>query len=151
MTYQWKLPGVYSVPAQDAGAELDRIYLQRGKMDAADIVDESRPENAVLHPCFEWRDSVAAEKWREQQARNICCCLVTVSETADAAPIRARTFVHVKNTYRPMTVVVSDKDAMEELAASVLRELRAITEKNRILQDSPLLRDIFLAIETASA
>jgi len=151
MTYKWKLRGMYSVPAQVAGEELGRIYQERGKMDAADIVDESRPEDAVLHPCFEWRDPVAAEKWREQQARTMCGCLVTVSESASPAPVEVRTFVHVKSTYRPMTVVVNDKDAMEELAVEALREFRAVAEKNQILHDTPLLREIFAAIESATA
>lgn len=35
------------------------------------VVDASRPSDALLHHEFEWDDSVAAERHREEQARNI--------------------------------------------------------------------------------
>jgi hypothetical protein len=34
-------------------------------------VDEARPEDAVLHPVFTWDDPVAAEKYREIEARTL--------------------------------------------------------------------------------
>lgn len=152
MTYKWKLDGLYSVPAQDAGAELERICDQRGGMEAADIVDESRPETAVLHPCFEWDDPTAAEKWREQQARNLCCCLVAVEDTQSAsAPVEVRAFVHVGQSYQHISVVVNDEEKYAELEATVLRELRAIVERNRILADRPALKALFSAIDAATA
>lgn len=73
MVFEWKMKGLYPVAAQAAGMELERIYKDHGRCDAADVVDESRPEEAVLHPCFEWRDHVAAEFYRQQQARNLAC------------------------------------------------------------------------------
>lgn len=151
MIYKWKVDNLYKVPAKDAGEELNRIYQKRGKMDASDIVDESRPEDAVLHTCFEWCDPIAAEKYREHQARGICTCLITVSEPANSEPIEVRTFVHVQKTYQPMAVVINDNDAMAELEAAALRELRAFETKNRILQDRPKLREVFRAIESAIA
>ena len=67
MIYKWKVAGLMPVDAQTAGEELNRIYTKNGALNPADIVDESRPEDAPLHDCFEWRDDVAAEKYREQQ------------------------------------------------------------------------------------
>lgn len=59
------------VSAQEAGEELQRIREERGRLTPATVVDESRPEDAVLHPVFEWRDPVAAEQWREHQAATL--------------------------------------------------------------------------------
>lgn len=69
MVYEWKYP--LKVDAQSAGEELARIENVHGELTPEMVVDESRDENAVLHPCFEWNDSVAAELYRREQARRI--------------------------------------------------------------------------------
>jgi hypothetical protein len=62
---------VLGVDAQTAGEELDRIRKERGTLGPGAVVDESRPDEAPLHPVFEWCDPVAAEKYREHQATNL--------------------------------------------------------------------------------
>lgn len=148
MVYSWKLPGMYDVPAQDAGEELERISRKHGKMDPSDIVDESRPENAVLHPCFEWDDPVAAEKWREQQARNICCCIITTMEPKAGSPVKVRAFVNVENTYQPIQAVIDNGEKMDSLFLSAMKELTAFKTKFASLSQ---LRPIFDAIDSLSA
>lgn len=149
MTYQWKLPGLYDVPAQDAGTELERIYQQNGKIDPADIVNESRPETAVLHPCFEWRDEIAAEKWRERQARGICNCIIVVEEQEDKPPIAVRAFFHTQGSYHPTPVIIQEEDKYNDLYQSALRELTAFRKKFSILSDREGLAAIFTAIDAA--
>lgn len=61
----------FQVDAQTAGEELARIKRVHGLVHPATVVDESRPEDAPLHPAFEWRDPVAAEKFREHQASQL--------------------------------------------------------------------------------
>lgn len=61
----------YGVDAQTAGEELQRIKRVHGLVHPATVVDESRPEDAPLHPAFEWRDPVAAERFREYQASQL--------------------------------------------------------------------------------
>jgi hypothetical protein len=48
--------------------ELDRIYKQRGVLDKVMIVDVARDPKHPLHQCFEWDDTVAGEKYRQEQA-----------------------------------------------------------------------------------
>ena len=151
MVYQWKIPGLYSVSAQAAGEELEKIYRERGALEPANIVDASRPENAVLHPCFEWRDDVAAEKWREQQARGICNCIITVEERKDKEPIAVRAFFHAQGSYHPTPVIIREDDKFNDLYQSALREFVAIREKFSMLSDREDLRAIFSAIDAASA
>lgn len=62
---------VGGVDAQTAGEELERIREDRGLLTPGAVVEESRPEDAPLHPVFEWRDPVAAEQWREHQASQL--------------------------------------------------------------------------------
>ncbi len=122
MVYKWKMPGLYDIPAQAAGEELDRIYEEKGELQARDVVNESRPETAPLHSLFEWNDPKAAELYRQQQARNIISCIVTVQDSEKSGPTQVRAFVHVAESYRPTQVVVSKKDLREELVRTALKD-----------------------------
>lgn len=145
MVFEWKLPGLYPVPAQDAGQELDRIYRERGQLDPADIVDESRPDDAVLHPCFEWRDTVAAELYREQQARGIVRCIVTTAESKQGEPVQVRAIVKAAGTYRPLKVVLESPDMEQEMLKNALRDMMAFQEKYSALES---LAPVFAAMES---
>ena len=81
MIYKWKIPGVIPVDAQTAGEELQRIYQEKGGLNPSDIVEESRNDSAPLHPCFEWDDEIAAEKYRQTQAMQIVRSIVTIQES----------------------------------------------------------------------
>lgn len=37
------------------------------------ILEKARDESTELHKCFTWDDSIAAEKYRIQEARQIVC------------------------------------------------------------------------------
>lgn len=121
MIYQWKLPGMYDVSAQTAGETLQDIYDRKGELQAADVVEESRPETAPLHPCFEWDDPKAAELWREQQARAMIGLIVTVQETAKPEPVEARAFVHVVDSYHPTQLVIQKPEMRDTLLDDALQ------------------------------
>lgn len=142
MVYRWKLPGVIPVDAQTAGEELQRICTEHGGLDPADIVDESRDTSAPLHPCFEWNDEVAAEKYRQTQAAQIVRSIVTVEETR-SGPQEVRAFVHVQQKYHPISVVVNSADQMEELLKTALDELQAFRRKYSALSRlAPVIKAI---------
>lgn len=136
------------VDAQVAGEELRRIYQEKGRLDAPDIVNESRPEGAPLHPCFEWNDAVAAEKYRETQAQNIVRSVVVVHENQSNEPVEVRAFVNVQETYRPIEVVVNSEEQMKELLKSAFSELKSFEKKYAALSQ---LAPVFEAIQKLSA
>lgn len=146
MTYQWKLPSLMPVDAQSAGEELDRIYQKRGSMTPGDIVEESRPQNALLHACFEWKDSIAAERYREIQASNIVRN-ITVIQNAPTEPKNIRAFVCVQKSYHPVGIVLSDEEKASELLQTAFRELKAFKEKYATLSE---LVTVFDAIDAAT-
>lgn len=147
MTYQWKIPGIIPVEAQKAGEELDRIYTKHGKLEPSDIVEESRNENAPLHPCFEWDDQKAANKYRESQAMLIVRSIVTVQESNEG-PQQVRAFVHVEQSYKPISVVVNSEKQMAALLETALSELKAFKRKYETLK---ALSPVFDAIEEIGA
>ena len=69
--YSWSVDR-FHVDAQVAGEELERIRKATGGVLSAEaVVKASKAKNAPLHPEFEWDDAAAAEKYRNDQARNI--------------------------------------------------------------------------------
>lgn len=71
------------VPAQDVGEELERLGIYTQAVTPSEIVDAARDEDAILHPCFEWDDRVAAEQMREEQARALTRTVLVMSEDAE--------------------------------------------------------------------
>lgn len=143
--YGWKMPGLYSVSAQDAGEELARIYESRGnRLVPADVVDESRPQTAVLHPCFEWRDDVAAEKYRENQASGIIRAVVIMDESEEEKAPQVRAWYSVKQEYKSITAIMNSPESMESLLETAYRELKAFQRKYNMLKE---LRPVFDIID----
>lgn len=143
--YKWKIERMFPVDAQTAGDEIDRICRERGGVEPKTLVDESRSAGAPLHNCFEWRDEVAAEKYRTEQARDILGNITVVCETQEKQAVDVRAFVRVQSAYRPISVVLNDEEKMLELLEAALRELRAYREKYKHLV---ALKPVFDALDT---
>lgn len=112
MTYTFRESSrVSGVDAETAGSELERIHQKHGALKPKIVVNESRPEDAPLHPVFEWDDFVAAEEWRVHTARNLIRSVHVINNDERAEPV----YVNVQATnnereYQPMSVVVQRVD-----------------------------------------
>lgn len=93
--YQYGGQSFPSVSAQKAGDELARIEAKHGGLKPSIVVQESRPETAVLHPVFEWDDQVAAEKYRNVQAGQIIRSVRVVHESPSGVKERTPAYVSV--------------------------------------------------------
>lgn len=94
--YAWKSTqseSAYHATAEQAHAAFETIRKRDGKLTAPAVVDEARPEESVLHEDFEWRDDIAAEKYRQQQARQMISAVRIVWEEK-SPPVRA--YVNVR-------------------------------------------------------
>ncbi len=125
------------VDAETIAGELTRIYQRDHRITASSVVAESQPEDAPLHPAFEWDDSEAAKQYRLSQARNIIKAPVVVIEgDAHHEPL----FVHVsiasenEGEYHPVDVAVSRIDLYENtLAECRLRVKQANDSMNALI------------------
>jgi hypothetical protein len=89
---------VKNVEVSAAKAELHRIRAVHGELRAPKIVDESRPDDAPLHPAFEWDDALAGEAYRVHQARSLVrAVMLEISEPGE------RTFMIPEWTHVPAT------------------------------------------------
>lgn len=144
--YQFKEGARYSVPADVVGEVLEKIHATEGVVTAKAVVEHARPENAPLHPVFEWDDGKAAEKHRQWQARCLVkAVLVVSSEVNDEtgpAYINVRAVSgSVPRGYQPVDVVVARHDmyaaALADLSAKVAAAWDSVEALRRAAEQSP--------------
>ncbi len=167
--WAWSSGYVHKISADVAGHALKEIRANTGNLTAQSVVDNSRPEDAPLHPSFEWDDWEAAEAYRRHQARSLIRALVVVAPDKTTAREYTGVTTEVKGptgrlgtTYVPTVQVVQSAsmfaDAMQRLETHLQRarasviELRQMGEKEGV--EPERLARIALAvtaIEAASA
>ena len=142
--YKWKEGAGVHTPAQVAG-EVCASLEEAGMLTPSNLVDVSRPEDAPLHREFEWDDSVAAEKFREQQARVIIGHLAIVVDEETKHPVRAFVQIEENNSnYEDIHVVVKTEDKYEKLLKMAKRDMMIFKNKYSMLQE---LSGVFKAME----
>ena len=154
MVYEWKIPK-YTVPAQSAGEELERIGHKHGILTPHNVLEESRQTQAVLHELFEWNDSSAAEQYRLNQAQEIIGNLVVVRITDDQPREPVRAFVNLvpqendqERGYLSIVKVLSAPEYTRQMLNTALSELQALRKKYQVLTE---LTSVFAAIDELEA
>ena len=157
MQYAWK-PGfrVGGLDAQVVGERLDAIRERDGGITAEAVVDDARPVDSPLHPAFEWDDSVAAEKYRLDQARYLIRAVVIQRpDVEEPRPVRA--FVVVKESdgnevYTSTIKALSDEELRRQVLERALRELDAWRRRYEDLAElAEVLAAADRALETVGA
>lgn len=130
--------------AQTVGEECERLESE-GRLTPRNLVEASRPDDAPLHGCFEWDDTVAAERWRDAQAAYIIRS-VEVSVTESTEPTRAfvATVSDGRSEYRSVGYVLRDSNSRDALLESARKELLSFRRKYSTLHE---LAGVFAAIE----
>ena len=154
MVYQWKTGTVFKVEAAVAAEVMNKL-AEENKLSAKELVEVSRPENAPLHNEFEWDNTVAAEKWREQQGRTMIGAIVTIVEDmAQQEPVRVRVYHHIEPNqpnYEPITAIVKQEDRMEMLFKNAMKELAAFKAKYSGIQAFSKLFSVIDELESKGA
>lgn len=140
---EWRVKGIFKADAQ-------KVYEEIGdnKIVPQEMVDMARDENSELHKCFEWNDTVAAEKYRLQQARTILSMLVFRPKTEEEQPVRVFSLTTEKSTYQPTKQFLVQADEYQDLLKRALAELEAFKRKYRTINE---LEGLFEAIDAIEA
>lgn len=138
MEVSWKTP-LFKADAKKCYEEIgtDGITPQ-------EIVEIARNEDSELHKCFEWDDSIAAEKYRIMQARTILLNLVVVNKPKDE-PVRVYQISATKNVYQPTTFFMKNPTEYQTLLSRAMGELRSIQKRYSQLAE---LETVFEAIDS---
>ena len=147
MVYKWKF--TMPVPADVAGKELERIEAKNGYVNPQLVLDESREESAPLHKCFEWNDTIAAEKYRLVQAGNIIRLLnVVVEEQEHTEPVRAYVNIRTEAPTRTGEFInvksaLESADSREIVLKNAKNELKEFEKKyNGLVELADILAEI---------
>lgn len=138
--------------AQIIGRTLERL----GEFAPKDVVDAARPVSSPIHKFFEWNDSIAAEKFRLFQARNMVNHVQIVIRRPDGEEEPTKAFHSIRMMpdddeglieakYVSIRVVSSREDDRKQVIANALRELQGW--KERYAQYRAIFSGVFTAIE----
>lgn len=147
MIYKWNVP-IFSVDAQLAGRELERIAKKRGALKPGYIVEESRAKKATLHGCFEWNNKKAASAYRCRQAQDMLRNIVAVriGDVEPTKPVRAFISFRQDHEYIPMTTVLKLPTLKLTMIQMALRDIQSFRTKYAVLDE---LANVMGAIDEA--
>lgn len=140
MQAEWKVKGLYKADAQKVADEIGS-----GQITPQEVLEKAKDVNSELHKCFEWDDSIAAEKYRLQQARSIIINLVYAPKKEEEQSVRCFSLTSKVSTYQPTQQFLVQEDEYQTLLKRALSELEAFKKKYHTLTE---LEAVFEAIET---
>lgn len=120
MKYKWKNT-CYKISAEKAGKCLDQIQKKYGKLTPDFVVQEAKNSKHPLHNCFDWNDSIAANKWRKEQARNMIQSITVFIEDRPEVP-EVRAYVNVKDGTKHKYITVNDAMDNDQYREQVLQD-----------------------------
>ena len=139
MNAEWKIKGIFNADAQKVADEIgDKNVTPQ------EVLEKARDENSELHKCFEWDDSVAAEKYRLMQARKVIISLVYKKKEDDEVPVRCFQITTYKNTYQPTRKFLVQEDEYKSLLARAKEELQNFKRRYSTLTE---LESVFESID----
>lgn len=151
---KWKAGSQFKVEAQVAADTIRELQKTLGKdtITAQELLDDSRDENAPLHSCFEWDDTIAAEKYRLWQARHIIHSLEVVIAKENMPTTSTRLFVNVvpqapkrQGEFTTIDIALKNKTYREQILSNALIELRSFRRKYAAYEE---LTGVFNAIDS---
>lgn len=120
VNYLWKEGKRFPVAASVAAEELKSIKRRDGILKPQNVVDHARDPGSPLHKCFEWEDTVAANRFRLHQARCLMHSIYTVKYEEGKAEPDAPFVFNVQTeeegrTYRTAAEIMDDEPATDYL------------------------------------
>lgn len=129
MIYTWKNTGYFDSNAQKVGERLEWLRNKHGGvLQPRQLVEDGRKvASSPLRQCFEWDNDVAAEEYRDIQARRILRFIAVNISRADEKPKFIRAFVNIvpddgERAYASLFAVMSNAELRKRLLKRALHE-----------------------------
>ncbi len=122
--------------AADAQLCYEEVQTLGEKYTPQQVVDLARNPETELHKCFQWDDSVAAENWRRQQARQVCSSFtVRVQTVRKSEPKTFRVVQHdpEERVYKPVTFTLRNPDEYARLLTQAKSEMKSFRDRYKSL------------------
>jgi hypothetical protein len=152
--YRWERGRGYRVAADLVGEVIEKVEAAEGVCHPSRLVDEARDENSPIHDLFEWRDDVAAEKYRVDQARRVLRSLRIVTENVE---VRAPAYVHVRRMtsegvsdgYMNTLTAMADDVTRAGVIEDALRQLNGLRHRYELLAELKPVWEALDAVQDA--
>lgn len=149
--YAWRPGSRCSVDPQVAGEEIKRIATKQGRdiplVEPQVVVDESRDEDAALHPAFEWDDETAANLHRCETARQIVRSIRVIDEDGEIQSSPVWVAITTPETgdrgYAETTKVWTHEDLKAQVLNEAIKQLHGLRDRYQNLSE---LAEVFDAI-----
>jgi hypothetical protein len=133
------IKGAKNADAQRIGEALTAISVEGGgHLSPAAVVDAARDRAHVLHPHFEWRDRIAAEQYRLDQARTLIR-VIRVIDDQDEDQTPGIAFLSVKanggHNYYTKSAVAASVQLQALVLQQAERDLQAWEKRYGEIQD----------------
>ena len=132
MTYKWKEGHAHHADPEKAHEVMAELE-ERGALTPENLVDVSRPEDAVLHGEFTWDDAKAAEEFRKTEARALIRAIIIVPDKESAVQEPVRAFFKIsdrtEHTYENTFTIIKQEDKRLKLQQQAYDELKAYGTK----------------------
>lgn len=135
--YYWK-NGAFHQKAQVVGERLAELSAQNNnRLTPRMVVDDARPIESPLHPCFEWDDVKAAEFYREDQARAVIRSIRVAQSSGNGEAKVVRAYVNIveevgddtQHAYMPLSHVLADDVLRQQLIVKARADLIAFKQR----------------------
>ena len=138
---------LFKNPAEVAGEVCRQLAESEKGLTPKTLVDASRSKTAPLHNEFEWKNNIAAEKYREEQAACIIRHLIIVRIDQEEKPkYRDRSFVFTgekKTGYVPLDKALNNEIWRANLLNSAKRDMQTFVAKyHRLNELSTIINDM---------
>lgn len=128
----WRMSGIFKA---DANKVYHEIKSMGEEVTPNMILDKAKDPGTELHKCFEWDNTVAAEKWRLHQARNITVQLVILQKEPEKPPIRIFSKSETTSAYKETVKIVQNNDEYKKLLSMAYAELKEFKRKYASLKE----------------
>lgn len=133
--YQWKMASIFKdIDVDLAVKEFEKIEQKYGALTPANIVESAKSRKSILHPAFEWDDTIAAEKFRLQQARiiinNVEVIIVSDSGTTEIAVFEMVNVEESGRQYKHIQTLTFNE--IEQVKNNTLAALTQLSNKLKV-------------------
>ena len=136
--YEFGISGIHKVDAQVVGEMLEDMHNRGIEVTPEVLLDASRDVNSPTHNEFEWDDSVAAEKYRVEQARLLIAHVRIVREDNPTQNYKERGFVPVpgaRSVYVPLQTALDKEEYKKHLLKQAANDAQVFLAKYRRLEE----------------
>lgn len=151
--------GYTDADAKTIGPILENL-AEQGKSTASQIVEIAQDESSPIHKYFEWCDDIAAQNYREEQARHMARSILVKVADNEGVEREVRAFYSAKvvvsgeskqRPYVPIERVQEDRKLADQVMSEALSQLISWKKKyaayRALFREFQQLDGIFYEIE----